>query len=167
MAVVDHQYALTQVGHGQAAQAQLRERFQSRHEELERRTQALVTAHQELEQRRAAGTDVTAAQTQYAHDHVRLETDLRAFQAEVAEADQAVSSEIVQRLATVVQDLARDRHLDLVVDRGIVAVASDRVVDITEDVVRSYNERYPDAAPAATEAPATPAAAEQPAAPAP
>jgi outer membrane protein len=141
VAVIDMQRALRECNDGQLAMTHLRSLFEIRQRELDQRQGYLVAMRQQIDAQRGAGTDTTAAEAQYQQELARLQGDFSTFQAELQRGEQEATADILQRMQTVLTELAAERGVDVVIDRQYAPMVGTRVVDLTDEVVRAYNQR--------------------------
>jgi outer membrane protein len=139
--VVDMQRALRECNDGQLAMAHLRSLFEIRQRELDQRQGYLSAMRQQIDAQHAAGADTTAMEAQYQQQVAALQQEFTQFQAELAHGEEEATRDIIGRLETVLTELSTQRGIDLVVDRQYVPMVGARVVDLTTDVVRAYDQR--------------------------
>jgi len=136
--------------------------------ELDAKNKALQTSQQRLDSGASVLSD--AARAQLAKDIDRQQTDIQRFtddaQKEVQDLQNELQSEFQQRLGPVVDQLAREKQLEILfsaLDAGIIW--ANPGLDLTNEVIRRFDVAAPAAAPAAAAPaprPAAPAAAAAP-----
>jgi outer membrane protein len=139
--IVDMQRALRECNDGQLAMTHLRSLFEMRQRDLDQRQGYLVAMRQQIDAQHAAGTDTTGLEAQYQQELARLQGDFQTFQAELERGEQEATADIVQRLEGVLMTLSEQRGIDLVIDRQYAPIVRGRVVDLTDEVVRAYDQR--------------------------
>ncbi len=155
VATVDLQRALNESQAGQRERGRLQMMFRNRQSQLDERQEQLRAERDRIEaerQRVAEGSD-EAAQLQddfekYRRDLAALQAEYQGDQEELQTAENRATHEIISRMATLVHELAEQRGIDIVIEHGEggIVSTSTRAINLTDDVVRAYDERYPEGA---------------------
>jgi len=175
VAVVDYRRAVHEVDEGKAIDSTLRRELEDKQKQLDAKQAELETMRSDFEKQQAVLSD-QVKQSKAAEIEKRF-SDVRQFyvqlQQELAGREQEASKGITERMNALVKEIAEGEGLQVVLDGGSVVWAAP-ALDLTNEVIRKYNAKYPlkgDAAPKldpkAAPAPKAPAkAAPAPAAPA-
>jgi len=175
IAIIHVQNAILQTKDGQKAAADLTATFNPRQQELEKRRSQLTALQEQL--RKGSATMSDDAKTKLMRDidatTTRVNRDTQDAQTDLDEAQGKVMQELGGKMMAVLEKYATQNGFAVVLDVSnpqtpVLWAAS--AVDITNDIVKLYDQAYPGTAAAAPAVPAakpaqTPAA--RPAAPAP
>jgi outer membrane protein len=174
IAIIHVQNAILQTKDGQKAAADLTATFSPRQQELEKKRSQLTALQEQL--RKGSATMSDEAKTKLMRDidatTTRVNRDTQDAQSDLDEAQGKVMQELGGKMMAVLEKYATQNAFAVVLDVSnpqtpVLWAAS--AVDITNDIVKLYDQAYPGTAAAAPAVPAakpaqTPAA--RPAAPA-
>ena len=160
VATINVQQALLATRDGQKAAQDLQTRYNPRKQALEKRQSDLQSMQSQA--RAGAATMSQAAKDKLARDidagTRSLKNETEDFDAEVREEEGKIMNELGQKLMAVVQQYTQQNSIALVLDvsnQQSPVLWADASVDITQAIVRMYDEAHPvGAAPAAAPAPA-------------
>lgn len=143
IAIVDVARALNEVNEGVAAKTRLEREMNRRQQELDRRQREVETFAKDLE---AQFNTLSDAQKQermqtYQTRMVELQQLYANHQQELARAEAQATQQIAERLQAVIRTVATSDNFTLVLDRAAV-LHSATGMDITDRVIRAYNERH-------------------------
>jgi outer membrane protein len=166
IAYVDVQRVLARSAAGVAAREQLEREKATMQKEMDGRRQDLEKLREELEKK---GPLMTAdarrdKQDQFERkrrDAARLADD---FQKELEKKESVLLQKVLQEISGVIDRIGKDRGCYLVVEkRGAGVIYASAEADITDDVIRAYDQQAPKSpAPAAPAAPAAAPPAKKP-----
>jgi outer membrane protein len=144
VAVLNVQKAVLESADIQAAQAALEAKYKPRTQELEKLQREIQSIQQQLQAGQGklstqAEADLTAQGQRKQRELTRSTEDL---QADVERERTDILSKATARMHDVVQKLADERGLDMVVDTTVVLVFKPNL-DITADALAAYNKAYP------------------------
>ncbi len=148
VAVVDPQAVMENSNSGQKALATLKEHVAVRQKLLETDAVELQKLEQELqngETRSESETQVLQEQLQRkVQDYQRRS---QTFQQELAEKQKAILTEYMKKIEVATQAVAKRRGVSMVVDKGHestmkIVIYSAEGMDITDEVVKEFNELY-------------------------
>ena len=174
IAIIHVQNAILQTKDGQKAAADLQAAFNPRQQDLEKKRSQLTALQEQL--RKGSATMSEDAKTKLMRDidatTTRVNRDTQDAQSDLDEAQGKVMQELGGKMMAVLEKYATQNAFAVVLDVSnpqtpVIWAAS--AVDITNDIVKLYDQAYPGgaaAAPAAVPA-AKPPAAVKPAAPTP
>ena len=167
-AFVNVQRIASESAEGKVATAQVNGLVLKKQAESNERTKALQTAQQKLESGGNVLSDVARAQLQ--KEIERQTVDIQRFtedaQQEVQALQQQLQLDFQQKLAPVIESVAKERQLHMIFsvsDSGLVWGSAS--LDLTLEIIQKFDAMAPAAARPAAAAPAAPAP--RPAAPAP
>ncbi|MBN2193817.1 MAG: OmpH family outer membrane protein [Polyangiaceae bacterium] len=168
VAVIDTQKAIMETEDGLRAQATLKKLFDSRQRELDRKQDELQKEKEDIERQR--GVLSKAALQKRAEDWqrevVNLQSKFVEYNQELQQKQNELTQPIYVKAMTIIERIARRDGYDLVVDKQAVPYFRGDL-DLTEHVIRLYNEgggetsgkpaaTAPTAAPRTVPAPAKP-----------
>jgi outer membrane protein len=144
VAVLNVQKAVLESADIQAAQGALEAKYKPRAQELEKLQKEIQSIQQQLQAGQGklstqAEADLTAQGQRKQRELTRSTEDL---QADVERERTDILSKATTRMHDVVQKLADERGLDMVVDTNVVLVFKP-ALDITADALAAYNKAYP------------------------
>ncbi len=174
--IIAVQQAILSTKDGQKAQQDLQAKFNPRKTELEQKQQQMNSLQDQLKKGGATMSDAAKAkmQTDIESLNKNLTRDSEDFDAEVQQEEQKIMNDLGAKMMDVVIKYATQNGLAMVIDvssQQTPVLWADQSVNITEQIIKLYDQAHPGtgAAPAPTAArPATaPPAAPRPAAPKP
>ncbi len=147
VAIIDIPAILRQASAAQALQRRMQleqDRYQNRADELQRQLQEEEAAIEQ--QRNALSSEAFTQKRREFQDRVnRTTADFRQRRRLIDQAFNEASAEINRTLLAVIEELAVEQGISLVVRREAVLYQSD-VFDLTEEAGRALNERLPEVA---------------------
>jgi len=157
--IVDYQRAVLEVDQGKAARARLEQLKDSKQKEFDKQQDALAKEGDTLQKQ--APTMTEAARTQQAADYQKKVVELRQAmakgEAELSQGQRDAFGPIEERMQGVVSSVAQREGFTIVLIKQAVAF-SPASLDVTNAVIRMYNDKYKEATPPA----ATPKKADAP-----
>jgi outer membrane protein len=144
VAVLNVQKAVLESAEIQAASAALEAKYKPRTQEIEKLQREIQSIQQQLQAGQGklstqAEADLTAQGQRKQRELTRSTEDL---QADVERERNDILSKATARMHDVVQKLADEKGLDMVVDTSVVLVFKP-ALDITADALAAYNKAYP------------------------
>jgi len=144
IAVVDLQRALLEVDEGKRAKAQLKREFDKRQAKLDAQQGEAKALQESI---KAGGGAMDPAK------RARLEQDLQTklvqlqqtylqLQQELAQKEKALTSQIFGRMEGLLQQLAAENDVDIVLERGQGVLFAKEGLDLTGELIRRYNQRH-------------------------
>jgi outer membrane protein len=144
VAVVDYRRAVHEVDEGKAIDATLRKELEDKQKQLDAKQAELETMRSEFEKQQSVLSD--QVKQSKAADIEKRFNEVRQFyvqlQQELAGREQEASKGITERMSGLVREIAEGEGLQLVLDGGGV-VWSAASLDLTNEVIRKYNARFP------------------------
>lgn len=167
-AYVDFQRALVEVDEGRAAKQRLQTKADAKKKELELEKSGLEK-EAELFKKQEATMDEKARREKL-DSILRRQGDLaekvQKAQYEIAEAERKEMSAILPKFEVILGEIAARENLAMVFDKTSSGLAwAPPSLDLTNELIRTYNSRKGPAKPATPATPATPTAPANPAAP--
>ncbi len=141
MAFVDLQRALEETNDGKAAKARLKSDFDQKQKELDAKQEELKKMKEDFDKKSALmkddvkqkmQQDMQQRLMQLQETYARLQGDLQKREAEATRG-------ILAKLASVVQKIAEREHFVMVLERSSSVVYGQPSLDITNEVIRDYN----------------------------
>ncbi len=161
IAVIDFQRAGTDCDEGKAIIAALKKEMEEKQKQLDAKQKAFADMRADYEKQASLMND--QAKQAKVGELEKTAQDLQQtylqLQREFAEREQEASKGVAQRLRQLVKEVAESGNIQLVVDKPAVVFA-DSTLDITNEVIRKYNLKFPakgGVKPAAGTKPAKPA----------
>ncbi len=176
VAIIAVQQAILATKDGQKAQQDLQAKFSPRKSALEKKQADLSSMQDQLKKGGATMSD--AAKQKMSADMNALNTqitrDNEDFEADVQQEEQKLMNDLGQKMMDVIIKYATQNGLAMVVDVSnpqTPVLWADQSINITEQIVKLYDQAHPGTGtatptPAATKPAGTPAAAPKPTAPA-
>lgn len=144
IAVIDFQRAGVECDEGKAIIASLRKEMEDKQKQLDSKQKALKDMIDDFEKQASLMTDQAkqAKANDLAKNRDELQQTFLQLQQEFAAREQEASKGVAARIRGLVQEIAESGGIQLVVDKpAIVWVNS--TLDITNEVIRKYNAKYP------------------------
>jgi outer membrane protein len=142
--VVNFQKALQEVKQGQAAKALLEKQVDSKRKEIDKLQKEVQKLNEEF-QKKASVLSEKARQEkgmQIQEKIVSLQELQQKSQMELQQKEAELTRPIIEGLRALVPELSRQRKLDLVFEASSgVLLYSTNQTDITEELIRAYNEK--------------------------
>lgn len=145
IAFVDLQRALVEVEEGKAAKAKLKAEFDKRQKTLDAEQDALKKDKEDLDQRSMAMTpDAKAAKEQELMQKLQgVQKHYMTMQQELSDEERQATQGIFQKMEAIIADIAQSEGLTFVFDKNAGLVYAPPSLDLTNDLIRRYNEKYP------------------------
>lgn len=166
IAYIDVQRVLARSAAGVAAREQLEREKATMQKEMDTKRTELEKLREELEKKGAlltadARRDKQEQFERKRRDAARLADD---FQKELEKRESVLLQKVLQEVSGVIDRIGKDRGCYLVVEkRGAGVIYASAEADITEDIIRAYDQQAPKSpAPAAPAAPAAAPPAKKP-----
>ena len=140
---VDVQRAVQEVEEGKAARARLQTELQQKRADLDTKRSALEKMKADYEKQAPVLSDDAKRKKQEDFQKALIEARKSAgdLQEDMNRQEQQAMSNILQRLQQVVAEIAERESLSFVMDKGTLLFAPS-AADITNEVVRRYNDRF-------------------------
>ncbi len=166
VAIIHMQDAIVQTKDGQKAGQEMQTKFSSRRQELEKKQTDITALQNQMRAGSATMSEAAKAKLQRDYDtntkdFTRARDD---FQAEVTQEENKIMNDIGQKLMDVVIKYATEHAIAVVVDvssQQTPVIWADPSIDITNDVIKLYDQAHPNSVPAPTPAPAAPTTKKQ------
>jgi outer membrane protein len=138
---VDLQGAVAETDDGQAAQTQLKSLFDEKQKQLDDAQTAFKAAQDDLDKQRSVlkPDAIAAKEDDLQKQYVDLQSTYMELQKEISDKEQELTKPIIDKMGTLVGQIAQDEGFTMIVDKQIVLWAPDDTVDITKELVRRYN----------------------------
>ena len=154
---VDMRRAVYEVEEGKAATTLLKKDFDEKQKQLDAKQAEVQQLGADFEKQQAVLSDQVKAQKAAELD--KRVNDVRQLyvqlQQDLSQREQEALKGIFERMSPLVKDIAEGEGLQMVVERSNVVWAT-QSLDITNEVIRKYNAKYPPKAGGAAAAPADP-----------
>jgi outer membrane protein len=152
---VDLQRALSEVEEARAAKSRLQNSVNAKQKELEREQDALRKEKDTLDKQMTTMNDEArrAKQMEFEGKYVALMQKLEKSKAELAESEQKELQPILQRMQQVIGQVAQREGLTLVLDKNSGLLYAPPSLELTNEVVRLYNDQFKSKAPKGSDVP--------------
>jgi outer membrane protein len=156
---VDLQRALSEVEEARAAKARLQSSVNAKQKELEKEQDALRKEKDTLDKQLSTMNDEArrAKQTEFEGKYLALMQKLERSKAELAETEQKELQPILARMQQVIGQVAQREGLTLVLDKNSGLLYAPPSLELTNEVVRLYNDQFKGKAPKGSDVPKAPA----------
>ena len=166
VAIIHMQDAIVQTKDGQKAGQEMQAKFSSRRQELEKKQNDITTIQNQIRAGSATMSEAAKAKLQRDYDSntkdfTRARDD---FQAEVTQEENKIMNEVGQKMMDVMIKYATEHAIAVVVDvssQQTPVIWADPSIDITNDVIKLYDQAHPNSVPAPAPAPAAPTTKKQ------
>jgi outer membrane protein len=140
---VDVQRAIQETEEGKAARNRLKGEFEQRRAQIDKKSQDLEKMQQEYDKQQAVLSDDAKKKKQEEFQKLLVDTRKSAseLQEDLAGKEQQAMQSILQKLNTVVAEIAERESITFVMDKASLLYAP-QAADITNEVVRRYNDRF-------------------------
>jgi outer membrane protein len=170
IAVVDFQRAGNECDEGKAATAQLQKEKDDKLKTFKAKQADFDTMRADFDKQQSVLSDAVKQQktADLQKKGEELQQTLMQLQQELAVREEEVTRGVADRLSAVVKEVADKEGIQVVLNKAVV-VYSPESLDLTNEVIRKYNARFPAKAPpaaAAADPKVDPKAGKQPATPA-
>ena len=143
LAYVDVQRAIQETDEGKAARNRLKSEFDQRRSQIDKKSADLEKMQQEYEKQAPVLSDDAKRKKQEDFQKALIDARKSAgdLQEDMNRQEQAAMGNILQRLQQVVAEIAERESLSFVMDKGMLLYAP-AAADITNEVVRRYNDKF-------------------------
>src|SRR5712671_3341877 len=143
LAYVDVQRAIQETEEGKAARGRLKSEFDQRRSQIDKKSADLEKMQQEYEKQAPVLSDEAKRKKQEEFQKAVLDARKSAgdLQEDMQRQEQQAMANILQRLQQVVAEIAERESINFVLDKGGLLYAPS-AADITNEVVRRYNDRF-------------------------
>jgi len=140
---VDVQRAIQETEEGKAARNRLKGEFEQRRAQIDKKSQDLEKLQQEYDKQQAVLSDDAKKKKQEEFQKLLIDTRKSAteLQEDLAGKEQQAMASILQKLNQVVAEIAERESLSFVMDKASLLYGP-QAADITNEVVRRYNDRF-------------------------
>jgi outer membrane protein len=149
--IVDYQRAVLEVDEGRAARTRLEQMKDAKQKEFDKAQEALAKEGDTLQKQ--APTMTEATRTQQAADYQKKVVELRQAmakgEADLAQSQREAFGPIEERMQAMVAAVAQRESFSMVLVKQAVAFGP-ASLDVTNEVIRAYNEKYKVTTPAAS-----------------
>lgn len=166
---VDLQRALSEVEEGKVAKAALKSDFDEKQKKLDGKKSELDKLQEEAMKQAAVMTDAQkkAKAQELDGKAMELQSLFMQLQKDISEREAGLLRPLQEKMFALVKDIAEADGLSMVLERSAGVVWGQPSLDLTNELVRKYNAKYPPGAGKKAETPAKKAEpAAKPAAPA-
>jgi outer membrane protein len=145
IAYVDLQRALEETNDGKQAKARLKSDFDKKQKELDDKQEELKKLKDDFDKKQALMKDDARnkAQADLQSRVMQLQETYARLQKDLAGREQEATRGILARLQAVVQKIAEREHFSMVLERNSAVVWGQPSLDITNEVIRMYNQSSP------------------------
>jgi outer membrane protein len=162
--IIDIRGAITDTADAKKQLTDLQARFQPKRVELENKSRALQNEQQQLKDGGNTLSDEAKAELQQKiqRDQRDLNTAAEAAQSDFQTDQNDIAQKILEKMTPLINSYAKEHGYTLIVERSAVVFA-DNAADITPDIVKEYDQKFPVTASAGAPAalvPGTPATAD-------
>ncbi|MFL5309961.1 MAG: OmpH family outer membrane protein [Myxococcales bacterium] len=143
LAYVDVQRAIQETEEGKAARGRLKSEFDQRRAQIDKKSAELEKMQQEYEKQAPVLSEEAKRKKQEDFQKALIEARKSAsdLQEDMNRQEQQAMSNILQRLQQVVAEIAERESLSFVMDKGTLLYAPPSA-DVTNEVVRRYNDKF-------------------------
>lgn len=142
IAYVDLQRALEETNDGKSAKARLKSDFDKKQKELDEKQEELKKAKEDFDKKssmmKEEAKNKAAAELQ--QRFLQLQETFARLQKDLASKEQDATRGILAKLSGVVQKIAEREHFAMVLERSSSVVYGQPSLDITNEVIRMYNQ---------------------------
>jgi outer membrane protein len=153
---VDLQRALNEVDDGKAARALLKKDFDEKQKQLDAKKAEFDKLQADFEKQAVVMSE--QARKDKGQDLERRARELQALfvnlQKDLSERERAATDAIFDKMAQIVAEIAEADGFTIVLQKTAGIVYAPASLDLTNELIRKYNARYPAAGPKKAEAPA-------------
>lgn len=166
VATVHVQNAILQTKEGQKAAQDLQAKFMPRRTELEKKNADIVAIQTQMRAGSATMSDAAKAKLQRDYDNNTKEFKRSTddFDAEVQQEEGKIMNDLGQKILEVIGKYSAQNSVAMVIDVSnpqTPVLWADPSIDITNEIIKLYDQAHPVAAPTPAPAPAAPPAKKQ------
>ena len=145
IAYVDLQRALEETEDGKKAKAKLKSDFDRKQKELDDKQEELKKMKDELDKKLPLMKPeaAQAEQKKFQDRFVELQQTYARLQKDLAGKEQEATAGIFRKLQNVVAQLSEKNNFDVVLEKNSAVVYGKSSLDITNEVIRTYNAQNP------------------------
>ncbi|MCB9566174.1 MAG: OmpH family outer membrane protein [Myxococcales bacterium] len=142
IAMVDMQRVLMETKQGKAAREKLESSSKAKQKKLDKKRSKLEADQAKL--KNLAGDQLMAAQEQLQKDFMEMQNIYMTMQQELAEQEGQILEDMYKKCQGLIDKMASEMEVDLVLVRDATTVLyTDDALDITNDLIKRYDEKYP------------------------
>jgi outer membrane protein len=142
---VDLQRALNEVDEGKAAKALLKRDFDEKQKQLDAKKTEFDRLQADFEKQSVVMSD--QAKREKAQDLDRRAREMQALfvnlQKDLSEREQQATRGIFDKMANIVREMAEADGLTMVLEKGAGLVYAQPALDLTNELIRKFNARFP------------------------
>jgi len=142
---VDFQRALNEVDEGKSAKALLKKDFDAKQKQLDAKKAEFDKLQAEFEKQAVVMSD--QAKRERAQDLDRRAREMQALfvnlQKDLSEREQQVTRGIGDKMAGIVREIAEADGFTMVLEKGAGLIYAPPSLDLTNELIRKYNARFP------------------------
>jgi outer membrane protein len=145
MAYVDLQRALLEVDEGKSAKGKLKAEFDKRQKTLDAEQDAVKKAKEDLDKRSMAMTDDAkrAKEQELMQKLGEVQQHYMTMQKELSDSERQATQAIFGKMETVIGEIAEAEGMTFVFDKNAGLVYAPASLDLTTELIRRYNLKYP------------------------
>ena len=145
IAYVDLQRALMEVDEGKSAKAKLKAEFDKRQKQLDAEQQALKQDKDDLDKRAMAMTEDArnAKQQELMQKLQEVQQHYVKMQGELTDQEHQMTQAIFTKMQGIIGEIAQAEGVTFVFDKGAGLVYAPPSLDLTNELIRRYNSKYP------------------------
>lgn len=145
LAYVDLQRALVEVEEGKGAKSKLKAEFDKRQKTLDAEQDALKKDKEDLDKRAMAMTDDAkrAKEQELMQKLGEVQQHYMTMQKELSESERQATQAIFGKMETVIAEIAEAEGMTFVFDKNAGLVYAPTSLDLTTELIRRYNLKYP------------------------
>ncbi len=147
IAYVDLQRALLEVDEGRAAKAKLKGDFDKKQKALDAEQEQLKKDKEDLDRRSSAMDDGARrdAEQKLQARLMEVTNHWQTMQKELSDQERVLTSGIFEKMQGIIADIAQAEGLTFVFDKNAGLVYAPPSLDLTNELVRRYNDKFPGA----------------------
>lgn len=143
--VVNFQKALNSVDEGKEAKKNLENDFKKKQKQLDIQQKELEAMRQELQEQAVVlpQDKLQAKQEDFQNKFLAFRKKAAEFQQEMVKRESELSSKILNRLKTIVEDIGKQEEYTLILEEsGDPVLYVESKDDLTDRVIKAYNKKY-------------------------
>jgi outer membrane protein len=143
IAFVDLQRALEETNEGKAAKNRLKSDFDKKQKELDEKQEELKKAKEDFDKKAPMMKDDVRAKAanELQQRLIQLQETFGRLQKDLGQKEQEATRGILARLSAVVGKIAEREHFAMVLERNSAVVWGQSSLDVTNEVIRMYNQQ--------------------------
>jgi outer membrane protein len=142
---VDLQKALNEVDEGKAAKALLKKDFDEKQKQLDQKKAEFDKLQADAEKQAVVMSDAAKKEkaTELDHRARELQGIFMQLQKDLSDREREATKGIFEKMAGIVREIAEAEGFTMVFERGAGLVYATDSLDLTNELIRKYNARYP------------------------